>query len=198
MAKLRGLTRGRRSSEIRAWAFKMRGGIWTALFCAILFLAEVNLSALPAMLVLVAAGQALRFWAAGCIKRYRGEEAKAEILVTWGPYAVVRNPLYLGNGLIGLGWSLLAGPRAIALFVTSYLILYVFLIIPHEETILERCFREEFHRYKERVGRLIPKIPFELSEITGPFQWSVLWESERHSLLVTILGTSLLLSRGWW
>lgn len=191
------LMRSRRSTEIRAWVFKMRGGIWTALFCAILFLAEPNFSVLPAVLVLVAAGQALRFWAAGCIKRYRGEEAKVEALVTWGPYAIVRNPLYLGNGLIGLGWSLLAGPRAIALFVVSYLILYVFLIIPYEETVLERCFCEEFHRYKERVGRLIPRIPFELRETAGPFQWSVLWESERHSLFVTILGTLLLLFRGW-
>ncbi|MBP3835829.1 MAG: isoprenylcysteine carboxylmethyltransferase family protein, partial [Pyramidobacter sp.] len=60
-------------SALRAKAFKYRGGVWTALFVVILALAHPVPGPIPAGIVLVVLGQLLRFWGAGCIKRYRGE-----------------------------------------------------------------------------------------------------------------------------
>ena len=83
----------RNTDKIRKIAFKLRGGLWTALYLGVLFLAgPASIPALAAGLILVAIGQSVRFWAAGCITRYRGENVGAERLVTWGPYALVRNP----------------------------------------------------------------------------------------------------------
>ena len=81
------------NNRLRAWAFKYRGGIWTALFAVMLALAHPRAGRIAVGVVLVLLGQLLRFWGVGCIRLYRGEEVKAQQLATWGPYALVRNPL---------------------------------------------------------------------------------------------------------
>jgi protein-S-isoprenylcysteine O-methyltransferase Ste14 len=166
---------------IRAEAFRLRGGIWTVLFLAILAVARptattILVGALPVLL-----GQALRCWAVGCIVLYRGERVKARRLVTWGPYSICRNPLYV----------------ALSLFFVVFVALYGFLIVPWEERFLSEKFGKTFDDYRKRVGTFWPKIwPPSIS--SGPFDYSVIWNSEKHSMLVTVVGTSLLLSRLWW
>jgi len=147
----------------------------------------------------VALGQGIRFWAAGSIGQYRGETVGAATLVTWGPYALARNPLYLGNALIGTGWCALTGkPMAFVIFLVVFITLYVLLVIPYEEGYLKKRFPGEFARYSELVGRFFPLRAPSLARLKGPFDWGVLWKSERHSLWVTLIGTLLLLSRRWW
>lgn len=185
-------------SEIRKSVFRLRGGIWTALYLAILLLAHPVYARLAPALCLVIIGQMLRFWAVGCIVRYRGEEVKAEHLATWGPYAWVRNPLYLGNGLIGLGWSVFAGPQVTLLFVISFVLVYPVFIIPHEETFLAKRFGETFSAYRERTPKLFPWKPLPPNRVSGPYRREILWISERHSVWVTVAGSLLLFSRLWW
>ena len=188
-------------SSLRAWAFKFRGGIWTALFVVILALARPVPSRLPAGIALVVAGQLLRGWGVGCIKRYRGEEVKADELATWGPYALVRNPLYVGNGLVGLGWGWISGNAATVVFLVAFWVLYGLLIVPHEEAFLRGKFGAQYEDYCSRVGRFFPK---SLSRETfshvkdGAYDASILLKSEIHSLWVHIAGTVLIVSRLWW
>ncbi len=185
----------RNTDKIRKIAFKLRGGLWTALYLGVLFLAgPASIPALAAGLILVAIGQSVRFWAAGCITRYRGENVGAERLVTWGPYALVRNPLYVGNGLIGAGWGILAGWKALLLFAAAFFVLYGVLIVPWEETFLRTKFGREYENYASRTGRFFPRKTVGFS-LKGPFDHSVLWKSERHSLFVTLAGTAVLLFR---
>jgi len=182
-------------NKIREIAFKLRGGLWTALYLAVLFLAKpVSVPALAAGLILVVIGQCVRFWAAGCITRYRGEKVGAVRLVTWGPYALVRNPLYVGNGLIGAGWGILAGWKALLLFAAAFFLLYGMLIVPWEETFLRTKFGREYENYASRTGRFFPR-KTEGFSLKGCFDHSVLWKSERHSLYVTLAGTAVLLYR---
>lgn len=182
-----------------ALAFKFRGGIWTLFFFVVLFLAEPGRISLFSGLLVVAVGQSIRFWAAGTIKRYRGEKVGAENLVTWGPYALARNPLYVGNGIIGAGWCLMSGSlSAFALFAMVFFMLYVMFVIPYEESFLKRAFPEDFAEYSSRVGRFFPKVFPGAESLVGHFDPGVLWKSERHSLWVTIVGTLLIISRRWW
>ena len=188
-------------SSLRAWAFKYRGGVWTALFVVILALARPNAGRVAAGVVLVALGQLLRCWGVGCIKRYRGEEVKADELATWGPYALVRNPLYVGNGLVGLGWSWIAGPAAVVVFLLAFWILYGLLIVPHEEEFLLGEFGQNYRDYCARVGRFFPKSFSRetLSHVSdGDYDASILLKSEIHSFWVHVLGTVLIVSRLWW
>ena len=186
-----------KSEELQGMLFQLRGGIWTALFLVILVIAEPVRTTVLWGFLFVVAGQLLRIWASGTIGLYRGEKVKAEELVTEGPYALMRNPLYFGNGLIGLGWSIMAGFYAILLFLLCFFMLYNVFIIPYEEKFLEKSFGDKFRQYKNRTARFFPR-SFSSGDIAGNFDPSVVVKSEIHSLLVTVVGTFLLISRLYW
>lgn len=175
----------------RGWAFRMRGGIWTVLALVVLGLGKTGEGFVPAGVAVVLLGQVIRFWAAGSIEGYRSETVNANRLVTWGPFGVVRNPLYLGNGLIGLGWSLISGPVAVPVFCGVFLVLYGLLIIPYEENFLKERFGEAYLEYVSRTPRLLPVKWPGWDHLKGPFEASRLWKSERHSVYVTLAGTAL-------
>lgn len=181
--------------SFREWVFRMRGGLWTGLALFVLVIGRAREGFILAGLVLVLLGQAIRFWAAGSIDGYRSERVNAKILVTWGPFAFVRNPLYLGNGLIGLGWSLISGPHAIPVFLAAFVVLYGFLIIPHEESFLRKQFGNAYLDYMAGTPRLIPVAIPEVTRLKGPFEKARLWKSERHSVYVTVAGTFLFILR---
>lgn len=177
--------------DLRAWTFRMRGGIWTVLALLLLLLGKAGEGFLVSGIIVVLLGQALRFWAAGSIEGYRRETVNAGLLVTWGPFGIVRNPLYLGNGLIGLGWSLMSGPVSVLVFCGAFVFLYGFLIIPHEEAFLKERFGENYLEYMARTPRLVPVWFPVWDRLKGPFEPSRLWKSERHSVYVTLAGTIL-------
>lgn len=81
--------------------------------------------------------------------------AKASVLVDTGFYRFSRNPIYLADGLILVGWGLwlanLASLAAIALFVAY---LNRFQIEP-EERALQAAFGADFSSYRARVRRWI-------------------------------------------
>jgi len=81
---------------------------------------------------------------------------KNKELMTAGPYAAHRNPLYFYSllGAAGVGLMSLQVTTFAVLFC-GFLILYVGLI-DREEKFLAEKFGEEFARYKARVPRLLP------------------------------------------
>lgn len=185
--------------NLRGLAFKYRGGIWTALFLVVLFMTKPSESLILPGLAFVAAGQGLRFWAAGSITLYRGEKVKAAKLVTSGPYALCRNPLYAANGLIGLGWCFLSGNLAtLWVFGLFFAGLYGLLVIPHEEKFLSASFPADFHEYSRHVGRFFPKTLDLAGSVKGPFSTEVLWRSESHSCIVTCMGTGAFFMLRWF
>lgn len=107
-------------------------------------------------------GIVIRFWAGGYVK-------KDKELATTGPYSFVRNPLYVGNVLIALGFCTLSG---YAWSFLAFLVLYFWLYIPSirkEERTLNKLFGEDFVRYKESVRAMWPRLtPY----MTGSGDWS--------------------------
>jgi len=83
---------------------------------------------------------------------------EAEFLCTSGPYAYVRNPLYLGNFLIGISLCIALNEwYAYILFVISYVSVYS-IVIPYEERFLEGKFGNAYADYKTQTGRLLPRL----------------------------------------
>lgn len=100
---------------------------------------------------LAVAGLIIRGWAAGTIR-------KEEDLTTSGPYAYVRNPLYLGSFFIGLG-VVFAGGHWIwpALFLAFYGGVYG-RTMSGETELLTELFGDRFLHYSEHVPALLPRL----------------------------------------
>ncbi|MFX1262196.1 MAG: methyltransferase family protein [Promethearchaeota archaeon] len=87
--------------------------------------------------------------------RNREPMQRPETLVLAGPYRFSRNPLYLGClvALFGLAVFLSSMVTAALLVLTYVVFRYVF--IKREETILEEEFGDEYREFKKRVRRWI-------------------------------------------
>jgi protein-S-isoprenylcysteine O-methyltransferase Ste14 len=135
-------------------------------------------------------GLGLRVWAAGFAGRHtRSEKIEASKLATEGPYAHVRNPIYLGSVILGYGIVLLIGDRRLLLPCTlAFLVLYLGLI-PAEEEFLRQKFQEEYMAYCQRVPRFLPRIwtPPTGPAIKTPFDWRAGLGEWRLGLILAIL-----------
>lgn len=79
-------------------------------------------------------------------------------LVTQGPYALVRNPMYLGTFLIGSGFVLLSWPWwSIILFGIIFYVRFK-KQINKEEIYLKELFGLDYEAYMKQVPRLFPRI----------------------------------------
>ncbi len=96
-------------------------------------------------------GLAIRFWASGHIRKTR------ELAVD-GPYSLVRNPLYVGSFVVGLGIILAGGlPWALVAFAVLFVAAYV-RKMRQEEAHLANLFGEAFGEYCRRVPRFVPRL----------------------------------------
>ena len=73
-------------------------------------------------------------------------------LMTGGPYAISRHPMYSAELGLWLGWAILYGSIPV-LIGFAVLAAVVGLLAPREERALEAKFGEEYRRYKARVPR---------------------------------------------
>jgi protein-S-isoprenylcysteine O-methyltransferase Ste14 len=149
--------------------------------------------------VLIVLGEAIRLSgvaAAGTVTRRRSRTVQR--LVTYGIFAWMRNPLYVGNFLIWMGFTVISGvlwfiPVAVVLFAIEYT-----LIVRYEEGVLESIFGQEYLRYKERTPRWIPRPPGTDEE--GEHHWGEAWRSEVSTFLQYAVITALFVVKqryGW-
>jgi protein-S-isoprenylcysteine O-methyltransferase Ste14 len=107
-------------------------------------------------------GLIVRGLVTGCVpQRTSGRRTKqqvAETLNTTGMYSVVRNPLYLGNFLIGLATTLYLRVWWIPLIYLPSFILYYERIIFAEEMFLRQKFGEEYLAWASRTPAFFPKL----------------------------------------
>jgi protein-S-isoprenylcysteine O-methyltransferase Ste14 len=116
-------------------------------------------------IVWIAIGAALRIYAAGIIHKDRE-------LSTNGPYALCRNPLYLGTILIQFGIGLLSGNwfyTAIALVIFTGIYTWVIML---EERWLAGLFGDAFKEYLRTTPRLLPTVrSLGMMSREAPFSW---------------------------
>lgn len=133
-------------------------------------------------LLIVALGELIRtagVAAAGTVTRRRSRDVQR--LVTYGAFAWCRNPLYVGNFLAWIGFTVVSGvfwfiPVAILIFAIEYT-----LIVRYEEGVLESIFGQEYLDYKARTPRWFGRPPAGSTE--GPHDWKEAIWSERSTIL---------------
>ncbi|WP_437230328.1 methyltransferase family protein [Planctomicrobium sp. SH661] len=112
----------------------------------------LNLSLLAAGYCLIVLGIAIRIWSIAYIN-----SRKSVSVVTTGPYALCRNPLYLGTFLIVVAYLLMVQSLTLAAFTIPVILLYLWGVIPAEETVLRSRHPREYDAYCAAVPRWLPK-----------------------------------------
>jgi len=128
-----------------------------------------------ASMVLLFAGMILRTWAGGCAGSHTGDsKIQARHLATSGPYAYVRNPIYLGTILIGIGMvGIIGDSHLLPLCALTFVVLYA-VIVPAEEKFLRENFGAEYEAYFQAVPRWIPRSVGWKKSRTASFNWGIL------------------------
>ncbi|HEY9085671.1 MAG TPA: isoprenylcysteine carboxylmethyltransferase family protein [Candidatus Tyrphobacter sp.] len=154
------------AEDLQAFVFANRGLLLAAPAALLAAFGKPSAFSVAVGIPTAFAGELLRCWAVGYSgETTRNDRVTAAKLVTAGPYAYVRNPLYLGNFITALGFAvaftgknkpferfaLTAGALGVmaGLYAT---------IVPHEERYLQERFGDEFDRYCERVPRIVPQL----------------------------------------
>ena len=141
-------------------------------------------------------GQGVRLATIGYEYIERGGKAGkvyASHLVQGGVYAMTRNPMYVGNGLIAIGITLVAGAPVIYLVVLPFFLFVYHAIIAAEEVYLRRQFGAAYDEYCARVNRFLPalgRIPQVLAGV--PYDWKRAIRKELSTLTGLLLGLILL------
>lgn len=180
---------------MRELVFKLRGVLPIPALLVILAWSAPTARSLLTGGLIVLAGETIRLWAAGHIRSHRVYEVQAERLVTSGPYAHVRNPLYLGNFLIGLGFSAAANWwPAYVMFAVVYACIYA-VVIPLEEQYLKERFGGEYEAYAAGVGRIWPRlVPYRGA--AGHFDLKAAVEAEAVTVGLQLLVFALFAAKG--
>ncbi len=155
---------------------------------------------------LVIAGEALRTWAAGHL-------LKDEQLTVGGPYAHVRNPLYLGSLLSAAGFLVIIGDWWLAAAFAAIALAVYLPTVRQEEGYLRRMHGEAFDQYRRAVPAIIPRLraarvtelegrrqaPAQRHLRSGRFEWQWVWLNKEHRTWVAlVLVFALLAARAQW
>jgi protein-S-isoprenylcysteine O-methyltransferase Ste14 len=123
-------------------------------------------------ILIMTIGEALRFWGVsivGAETRTTGRVGGTH-LITSGPFAYIRNPLYLGNMMLyaGVGiMSMALFPWLLAAAVLWFYIQY-WLIVTREEEYLASTFGDAFGEYVKNVPRFFPRLTPYRSTLSQP------------------------------
>lgn len=150
------------------------------------FLSKPTFLSIAAGVPFVLLGEAIRIWSSGYIR-------KNEELATTGPYALTRNPLYLGNGIMGFGFVLMGRDLSLIFFFFVFFTLIYRSTIQREEARLSAKFGERFAEYVAAVPRFFPRwTGWRKSEID--FDWKLVLKHREHRTWLGILLLLLLMT----
>jgi len=132
--------------------------------------------------------------AAGTVTRRRSRDVQR--LVTYGIFRWVRNPLYVGNFLIWMGFVIISGiPWLVPLAIVVFAIEYYF-IVQYEEAVLETIFAREYLEYKRTTPRWIPSTPKRRE--AGPHNWGEALKSETSTFLQYVVLVLVFAAKQWF
>jgi protein-S-isoprenylcysteine O-methyltransferase Ste14 len=152
--------------------------------------------------VLVALGESMRFWGvayAGSLTRVTGSVGAPEVIVA-GPFAYVRNPLYVGNILTYIGVGVMSNamfPWLICAAAAYFAFQYFQIVLAEEEFLLNE-FGAEYVEYIKNVPRFFPRISSytHSSQAHQQARWHEAVQSERRTFQA--LGLVLLVLLVLW
>jgi protein-S-isoprenylcysteine O-methyltransferase Ste14 len=197
------------TTRLGGWLFRHRTALPLPVAVAILAIpAGDAASSVPLVFSGVAVtvlGELIRLWGVhhiGSISRTRSDRLGP--LVASGPFAIVRNPLYVGNVMLWVGFALTARLAWLAPVILALLGAEYHAIVRWEERLLESRLGDEYRAYAARVPRWMPTLSSIVSALRGegpsnraasavkPYSVRETLFSERGTLLAIAAGYLLL------
>ena len=179
------------------WLFRQRSWLPLPLVAALLLIPPaagvpepVSQSLWAIGVLVVGAAEGLRLWAVhhiGAISRTRSDRLGP--LIAAGPFAYVRNPLYVANMLLWAGFAIAARLLWLAPIIVVVLALEYHAIVLWEERLLAERIGEPYANYVAGVPRWMPS--FGARRPAAPpmtFSWRETLFSERGTLIAIALG----------
>lgn len=177
-----------------------RGGTWMqrwrvplGFVCGALFLffARPVPATLAAGGAVAGLGLIVRAWAAGHIR-------KNQRLAVTGPYAMTRNPLYLGSFVLGLGFTIASNRLPlVAVFALLFLGIYLPVMRVESRKMIE-LFGDEYKRYARRVPIFLPRLtpykPDDANTDGAEFDGSLYLRYREYNALLGALGAWAILA----
>lgn len=150
------------AGDIRQRVFALRSYTPIPFLVAMVIFARPTWVSLVAGGLVVLLGEAIRLWGVSIV----GAETRTTgtvggtYLVTSGPFAHVRNPLYVGNMLMytGIGIMSLALFPWLPLAALVWFAIQYYLIVTREEEYLAERFGDAYADYRGAVRRFLPRI----------------------------------------
>ncbi|MBK7227547.1 MAG: isoprenylcysteine carboxylmethyltransferase family protein [Ignavibacteriales bacterium] len=149
-------------SSIAANIFKYRSYTPIPFVILMLVFENANPISLVVGFLIAVVGELIRFWGvswAGSETRTTGGVGGSNLIIS-GPFAYVRNPLYVGNILMyfGLGVMSLALFPYLQIVAITFFILQYQLIVGEEESFLKTKFGDQYKRFLENVPKFFPRL----------------------------------------
>lgn len=139
--------------KLRAFAVRFRVVLGLAAGVLLFWLLGVNKQNFWQAFAVSMVGEFIQLWCFASLD-------KNSSLAFRGPYAFVRNPMYLGRYFIILGLLLLAGAWVIPL-IAGYTVLYWFYManrVKREEALLRQVFGQDYADYCAEVRPFLPRL----------------------------------------
>ena len=146
---------------------------------------------MTAGLLMIALGQLFRITTIGLdyiVRGGRNRRIYAEDLVTGGLFSHCRNPLYVGNQLIVIGYLFVAGNwSSIIIGSVAFLIIYR-LIVHSEETFLRAKFGQAYDDFCADVPRWMPNFEGIRETIKGyDFDWPAVAVKDGGTIFMSVM-----------
>ncbi|MGQ0552938.1 MAG: methyltransferase family protein [Planctomycetota bacterium] len=171
------------------WLFDNRRLVHLPFVLAAALLGGARPLGLAAGLVLLVLHLLLRLWCCrhlrGSVRVHSRKAQERKVLVTSGPFAWVRNPLYLANALGLAGACLALGPAWLASLAALTCLAWYAAVVAWEERVLQRLYGDEFRAYCAAVPRFLPRPPRPSgSAERPPYPWKKVFKTERSAVLL--------------
>jgi protein-S-isoprenylcysteine O-methyltransferase Ste14 len=190
-------------ADIRQLIFRNRSFTPIPFLLLMIVFAEPTPWTLVGGALLALAGEGIRFWGvayAGPLTRVTGNVGAPE-LMTSGPFAYTRNPLYVGNMMLYAGIAVMSHALVpwILLATLVFFGLQYAAIVSLEEEFLAKQFGERYKQYRNTVPRFLPVLrPARVGQESQRPDWAGARRSERRTFQgIAIVGT-LVIVRWLW
>ena len=183
-------------TRVGGWLFRHRTVIPLPIALALIIipLTSSSVALMWVGLAVVLVGESVRLCAVrhiGTISRTRTDRLGS--LVVSGPFAWVRNPLYIGNMVLWVGLALVARLPWLSVPIAILLGLEYHAIVRWEEGLLTERFGQPYRDYMRTVPRWLPRPPRSTSKrFAAAFSWGETLFSERGTLIAIAAGFFLL------